>query len=267
MLLHLVLALTMLAPPNEAAADAAFNAGDYDSALELYLERAADPAAHRPDAYHGAHDSLLALHDKTRDPAYLCRARELALDLLTRGPFADAGERTSWEEIAAKDAARIEASGAACSARREPGPSAASEPPASAPTVAPEGPAPAPAPHDARPLRRPVARIVGGASLLGVGAGLVAGTGACFLGRARANAEIVALDQQIVAAMREPTEMELAAVGAADRRYVRLTSTAAVLGIAAGVSLITGVALLAAPPRARSRARARVRPGGLVYFF
>lgn len=44
---HLALVLSMLAPPSEEAA-AAFNAGELERALELYLERAKDP-----DAAHG----------------------------------------------------------------------------------------------------------------------------------------------------------------------------------------------------------------------
>lgn len=114
MLMHIVLVLSMLAPPSQKAADAAYNAGEFGKALDLFLERAADPGVHRPDAIHGAHDSLLALHDETGDAEHLCRALALARELLASGPFADEEERAAWVEIEARDNDRINREGVTC---------------------------------------------------------------------------------------------------------------------------------------------------------
>ncbi|MCY0994809.1 hypothetical protein OV203_47220 [Nannocystis sp. ILAH1] len=116
MLTRLTLALTMLARPSQEAADAAFNAGDFRKALDLFRELAADPSVHRPDALHGAHASLIALHGATGDSEHLCRALELTRELLVSGPFADAEERAAWTEIEARDVDRAKRAGVTCAA-------------------------------------------------------------------------------------------------------------------------------------------------------
>ncbi|MDC0723532.1 hypothetical protein [Nannocystis bainbridge] len=116
MLMRLTLALKMLAPPSQEAADAAFNTGDFREALDLFLERAADSSVHRPDALHGAHDSLIALHGATGEGEHLCHALELTRALLASGPFADAEERAAWAEIEARDLDRVKRAGVTCAA-------------------------------------------------------------------------------------------------------------------------------------------------------
>ncbi|PCC69300.1 hypothetical protein SAMN02745121_08771 [Nannocystis exedens] len=116
MLMRLTLALTMLAPPSQQAADAAFNAGDFRKALDLFRELAADPSVHRPDALHGAHASLIALHGATGEGEHLCHALELTRELLASGPFADAEERAAWTEIEARDVDRVKRAGVTCAA-------------------------------------------------------------------------------------------------------------------------------------------------------
>lgn len=276
MLTRITLALTMLAPPSQKDADAAYNAGDYPRALEMYLERAEDPGVHRPEALHGAHDSLIALHDETTDAAYLCRALEMARELLADGQFADADERAAWVELEAKDVDKRKSAGITCpTAAPEEAPAApspqndarAEAPKETPPDVRAEGPAPLPATRGATLLGRPRARVIAGASLMAVGAGLAGGMTASLARRQRANAAILGIDRQATAEDRDLSEAELAAARDADRNYQRLTLAAAVLGAAMIVSTITGLALLAAPPSHTRHARLRAQPVGLVYSF
>lgn len=116
MLTRLTLTLTMLAPPTQKDADAAYNAGDFHKALDLFLDRAADPSVHRPDALDGAHASLIALHDETGEAEHLCRALTLARELLASGPFADDDERAAWVEIEARDIDTIKHAEVTCNA-------------------------------------------------------------------------------------------------------------------------------------------------------
>lgn len=271
MLTRLALTLTMLAPPSEEAAQAVFNSGDYDQALAMYLARAADPEVHPPDAIYGAHDSLIALHARTGDAEHLCRALALARELLAGESFADAEERLSWVEIEANDVARIDKSGAVCAKPPDPPPvdepATAADETSPAPAAKPEGPAPLPVSKDIPGARRPVARVAGGAGVLAVGVGLVGGSIASLVGRARADASIAAIDAELIADGRLSTASEQAEIVAANRRFVRLERTAAALGIAGIVSVLTGLAVMLAPTRAASRARVRARAAGLVYSF
>jgi hypothetical protein len=270
MLTHLVLALSMLAPPSEGAAQAAFNARDYEKALELYLERAADPGVHRPDATYGAHDSLIALHGQTGDPAQLCRALELARELLAHGPFADADERGSWEEIEARDVDEIKRAGITCSASPPQQPPVderrAEEPQTAPPGAAIEGPMAAPAARDTSSSQVPRGRKIAGAVVVGLGAGLAGGLIGALVVRRDVNDAMMALGERAMAEDRELTMAELADLEARDGRYVRLTHLAIATGIAAGVSVLTGLALMLAP-RARRLERLRVHGGGIVYSF
>ncbi|MDC0669785.1 hypothetical protein [Nannocystis radixulma] len=276
MLMRITLALTMLAPPSQKDADAAYNAGDYPKALEMYLERAADSDVHRPEALHGAHDSLIALHDDTREAAYLCRALAMARELLTTGSFADEEERAAWVELEARDVGKSERAGITCPAA--PPKDAPPAPPAeedaradahqdSPPGVRAEGPAPLPASSDATSMGRPRGRVIAGASLMAAGLGLAGGMAATLVERRQANAAILALDRQATAEGRTLSEAELAEARVADRKYQGLTIAAGVVGAAMIVSLVTGVALLAAPPRHTRHARLRVQPGRLVLSF
>ncbi|MCY1059455.1 hypothetical protein [Nannocystis sp. SCPEA4] len=134
-------------------------------------------------------------------------------------------------------------------------------------TVKAEGPAPLPAAQHDAAARRPPARIIAGASLLVAGAGLAGGMVGSLIVRRNANAAILALDQQATAEVRELTATEHAAIEAGDLKYRNYTIAAWVTGAAAIVSAVTGVALLAAPPRAVRHARLRVGPGELVFSF
>lgn len=270
MLTHVALALMMLAPPPEAAAQAAFNAGDYEKALDLYLERAADPEVHRPDAVYGAHDSLLALYGQTGDPAHLCRALELTRELLARGSFADADERGAWEEIEAQDVEVIEKAGVACATPPPPQPPEEEQPedelrPVTS-SVEVEGPAPAPKVHDTRSAQVPRGRRIAGAVVVGVGAGLVASTIGAVVVRRGVNEAMMALGERAKAENRALTTTERMDLKAQDARYVRLSHLAIATGVAAGVSVLTGLALMLAPPSRRHTAL-RVQAGGILYSF
>ncbi|MCY0986552.1 hypothetical protein OV203_05445 [Nannocystis sp. ILAH1] len=273
MLTHLVLALSMLAsPPSEAAAQAAFNAKDYEKALELYLERAADPDVHRPDAVYGAHDSLIALHGQTGDPAQLCRALALARELLAQGPFADTDERGSWEEIEARDVEEIERAGITCPASPTPAPPVddqrAEQPRTTPPSVRVEKlPAPRPGPKDSPPRWRPRGQVAAAAVLGAVGVGLLSWMGGALVGRARAKHEIAAITAAAMAVDRDVTAAERAAAYEANDRYRRLDGTAKAVGIAGGVILLTSLAVLLIPPRQGPRTRLRASNAGFVYSF
>ncbi|MDC0721421.1 hypothetical protein [Nannocystis bainbridge] len=271
MLMRITLALTMLAPPAQKDADAAYNAGDYSRALELYLERAEAPDVHRPEALHGAHDSLLALHDDTTDAAYLCRALALARELLLSGPFTDADERAAWLEIEARDIAKGERAGITCAAAppKDPlaSPPAKVDAPAEPAENTPRAEGPEPLPEGGKAPVRPRGRVIAGASILAAAAGLAGGMAASLVGRRQANATILAIDAQATAEQRDLSAPEFAEANAADRKYQGLTITAGLLGAAMVVSVVTGLALLIAPPSRRPHARLRVQPGTLLLSF
>jgi hypothetical protein len=131
----------------------------------------------------------------------------------------------------------------------------------------PEGPAPLTEMADAPPPRRTVAKIAAGSALGAVGLALACGAFASLAGRRRAEVSIAELNATWAAEDRSPTARELELGAAANRRYERLGTTAWVLGIAGGVSLITGLAVALAPQRDASRARVRASGAGLVYSF
>ncbi|PCC68216.1 hypothetical protein SAMN02745121_08621 [Nannocystis exedens] len=283
MTLHLALVLSMLAPPSEEAARAAFNAGELERALELYLERAKDPDVHPPDALAGAHDCLRALHRETQDIEHLCRALDLARTVRARDVFVDDDERAFWAELEAQDAALA---GDACPA--SPLPDATPEDSQSgtkasgedvsvtaaidgesvaAPENKTEGPAPLPVLKDSPRPRRPQGRLIGGSVLSAVGVGLLGGMAGALANRERADATIATITANAIAEDRDFTPAERAAVHEADRRYTRLDATWPALLAAGSVSLITGLAVMLAPNRQASRIRARAGGAGLVYSF
>ncbi|MCY0992233.1 hypothetical protein OV203_34165 [Nannocystis sp. ILAH1] len=289
MLLRLVLVSTMLPPPpSEAEAVAAFNEGKLELALKLHRERAAAPGVHAPAALYGVHDSLRALYRTTGDVAHLCEALDVASGLLARGGFASEKERASWVELEATDAALVGKVGAKCaSPPSEPTPT--SEPPPSEPTPTSEptpmtgptrttgrraeGPAPQPGSKDStpepgakdRPPWRPRGRVIAASVLGGVGVSLLGGMAGALVRRDQAEAELAAIVDG--AQGREYTAAERAAAHDADDRYVRLHATWPALLAVGCVSVITSVAVLLAPSRAGSRARARAGGTGFVYSF
>ena len=281
MTLHLALVLSMLAPPSEEAARAAFNAGELERALELYLERAKDPDVHPPDALAGAHDCLRALHRETQDIEHLCRALDLARTVRARDVFVDNDERAFWAELEAQDAALA---GDACPASPLPDatpkdPQSASQAPGEdgsvtatlngeeAPKVKAEGPAPPPVLKDSPRPRRPQGRIIGGSVLTAVGVGLLGGMAGALANRERADVMIATITANAIAEDREFTPAERVDVHEADRRFTRLDATWPALLAAGSVSLITGLAVMLAPKRQASRIQARASGAGLVYSF
>jgi len=140
-------------------------------------------------------------------------------------------------------------------------------PPSEPDEVRPEGPQRPPAMDDSPRPRRPVARVAAGSTVAVVGAGLLGGMLASIVGRWRANAAIAENHAAWAAEDRKPNPEESEAAAAANRRYERLGTAAVVLGIAGGVSLITGLAVALVPTRAASRARVRASGAGLVYSF
>lgn len=287
MYLRLTLALSMFAPPTEEAAQAAYNSGDLTRALEMYLELAEAPGAHPPQALDGAHASLRALHRKEQDVAYLCRARELARELLKRSTFASDHERAAWVELEAEDTGELHRLGAECPAdgsvddeeNAEKTPSVeltatpegavvvAEAPLHNPPEVKPEGPPRSTPVPENSPPRRPVGRLVGGSFAAAVGVGLLGGMAGALVRRAQANDMIADLATHAAAEDRPPTSAELAEAASLNRLYERHGTIATVLGIAGSVSLITALAVFLAPPRAASRARVRAAGAGLVYSF
>lgn len=123
-----------------------------------------------------------------------------------------------------------------------------------------EGPVAPPSP--ALPPRRPTACVAAGASLLVAGVGLAGGLVASLVGRDRMNGTIAALDATATAQGRDLTPSERSTANDADARFIRLGHASAAFGTLAGLSLVTGVVLLAVPPKERTTLRARVRPVG-----
>ncbi|MDC0716229.1 hypothetical protein [Nannocystis bainbridge] len=287
MFLHLVLVSTMLAPPpSEAEAVAAFNDGNLELALKLHRERAAAPGVHAPAALYGVHDSLRALYRTTENVAHLCEALAVASGLLARGGFASEKERAAWVELEAADAALVRKAGVQCPTP----PSEASEP---TPTREPraEGPPPVPGAKDSptspgtkdsppapgakdsppapgakdSPPWRPRGRVIAASVLGAVGVGLLGGMAGALVRREQAESELAAIAS--AGQGREYTVAERAAAHDADDRYIRLHATWPALLIVGCVSLITSAAVLLAPTRAGSRARARASGAGFVYSF
>ncbi|MDC0720657.1 hypothetical protein [Nannocystis bainbridge] len=287
MLLRLVLVSTMLVPPpSEAEAVAAFNEGKLELALKLHRERAAAPGVHAPTALYGVHDSLRALYRTTGDVAHLCEALDVARGLVARGGFATPKEEAAWVELEATDASLVDKADAECpaSAPAEPTPEPAptTEPPTTepsttepTPTTGPraEGPGPQPGAKDSmpepgakdRPPWRPRGRVIAASVLGGIGLGLLGGMAGALVRREQAEAELGAIVD--AARGREYTAAERAAAHGANDRYVRLDATWPALLTVACVSLITSAAVLFAPTRAGSRARARAGGAGFVYSF
>lgn len=116
MLMYVTLSLALLAQPSQEVADAAYNAGEFRKAFDLFLELADDASVHRPDAIHGAHASLIALHEETGEAEHLCRALDLTRELLVSESFADDDELAVWVEIEAKDVERIRHQKITCTA-------------------------------------------------------------------------------------------------------------------------------------------------------
>ena len=276
MFLRFALVLTMLAPPPEDAAVAAYNRGELDLALKLYRERAAAPGVHQPDALYGVHDALRALHSANNDLARLCEARDLARDLIARGGFVSDDERASWVELEAEDARLLSEAKASCP-EQAPGPGLSPAQPEEMSSVAeempddgaskPEGPPPLPVSKDMSTPGRPIKRIAGGSTLVVVGAGLLGGMAGALAGASRADGTIEAITANARAEDRDFTSAEQAEAYRADRSHYRFAGAAIGLGAAGVVSLVTGLAVMLAPARAGSRERVRARGAGLVYSF
>jgi hypothetical protein len=282
MLTRLTLALTMLAPPSQEAADAAFNAGDFQKALDLFLERAADSSVHRPDALHGAHDSLIALHGATGEGEHLCRALALTRELLANGPFADTEERAAWTEIEARDVDRIERARVTCATTMDTTP--AETPVAESSTGSQAAPIQPPAPQAGEPdvdallpvtgrppaarsttLRRGRELLIAGGVTLGVGLGLA--TAASVLG-----GRMLDIWREADALYEANGPIGPGAVAdqsaALARDYHRLQAPMLTTAVIGGSALVVGAVLTGIGAkrlaRATSRAALMPAPGGLV---
>ncbi|MDC0720852.1 hypothetical protein [Nannocystis bainbridge] len=271
MLVHLLLAVSLLAPPSKgsppskAAAQKAFNDGNWQAALDLYLALAEAPGVHPPNALVGAHDSLRALHDAAPSDAHICRALALAREVLHRDDLSD-DERAYWAELAADDAARA---GAGCAGEGSPSePIEVDEAPTTTPAQAqtPEGPVSALATRAPEP-RRPTARVVTGSLLSIVGASLVGGTIGVLVRRDRTDEKIAAITTTLLAENRGPTSAESEVASAARASFKEDRTTAWALGIIGSVSLLTGLTLALIPARPSSSARLRANAAGIVYSF
>jgi hypothetical protein len=114
---------------------------------------------------------------------------------------------------------------------------------------------------------RSVARRAVGGTLAGLAGALTIGTAASLTGRHNAREELDAINAAYMTENRAPTDEELAAGVAVNDRGRRLGITALALGLTAGASLVAGLVVLLARPRADSRARLRASGAGLVYSF
>lgn len=284
MFLRLLLTFSIAAPPTEEAAQAAYSAGDLEVALRMYLELAEAPGAHRPTALDGAHTTLRALHRKEPKAGHLCRAHDMARELVQRDDFANAQERGAWIEMEAEDAHDL-ADVTCPAASSKPTPPPQPEPLAKTPESSAPAPGPKvslhPAESGARPERsalapgpkaspypwRPRGQIAAASALGVVGVGLLGWMGGALVGRARANDEIVRSTAAAAAVDREVTPAERDAVHEANDRYRRLDMTAKWVGLAGGVIFLTSFAVLFIPPRNSSHARLRASGAGIVYSF
>lgn len=276
--LTLVLAVTLAAPPRLAHAGgwstqqhAALDkitdlqtAGDLAAAETLavkeFAQDSAPPGYRRAVAKQGRAVAE-ALFVATKDVEHLCIALAMTRVYQTDLIATDEDRAAIPDELARLEA--LATTAAAPCARPAP-PPAPVDPPAATPQ--PEGPAPPPAvPATATAPRRSRTQIGVGAGLLVATAGLGAGFGGCFAARAPEADIIRSLDKRATDAKRELTTTEWDAVHEADRRYSRLSDTGKALGVLAGVALVAAVAVLAMPPRTRSRARA-LGAGVLINF-
>lgn len=273
MLMRLTLALTMLAPPSQEAADAAYNDGEFRKAFDLFLEAAADSNVHRPDALHGAHASLIALHEETGETEHLCRALALARELLANGSFADDDERAAWVELEARDVDKMQRAKVTCTAA----PStttpteAAKEPPGTLTVSAPdEDPLlPVVSRSPARPTKRPapVGRglTIAGGVTLAAGLGLTGAAG--YLGGSMLHAW---RDSRALHEETGPlgTQEQADKDAALARDYQRLRAPMLATALVGVSALVVGAALTAVGAkrlaRAASRAALLPMPGGLV---
>ena len=283
MLTRLTLALTMLAPPSQEAADAAFNAGDFRKALDLFRERAADPSVHRPDALHGAHDSLIALHGATGEGEHLCRALALTRELLANGPFADPEERAAWTEIEARDVERIERAHVTCAAHTPP---AATESLASEPAGTQAAPIQPPGPQANEPDvdallpvtgRPPTARSIASAPRpgrgLAIAGGAVLSVGLGFIGASGSlGGRMLAMWRESRALHQEAvpfgTEEQVERNAALARDYQRLRAPMVATAIVGGSALVVGAVLVGVGAKRLARVADRAAllptPGGIV---
>ncbi|MFY0538947.1 hypothetical protein [Nannocystis pusilla] len=86
-------------------------------------------------------------------------------------------------------------------------------------------------------------------------------------GRSSANDTIAEITAAARAEHRGFAPDEEADAREADHRFGQLGGVAIMLGVVGFVSLITGLAVILAPPRDASRARVRARGAGFVYSF
>lgn len=275
----MTLALSLLlfaAPPADCAVD------DHACKAERFAVLAAqttDPIL-RAQRLYAAHRSFLFLHQKTGSPAALCQARTLLEQVLAIQPRPEALTaplRKAEDDLREREATtQIDCTPISRPApRKKPSPRVPSTPaptfaqPPSEPLLLDPPPAviegdllpvnaPPPTPSAARPAppslpaaRPPVsrARLGSGLGLLLASAALAAGMGVSLDQRAAVLANFRALEARIDTAGRDATPDEYALADAANQRYGRLTLLAGITGAAATTSLLTGIILLATPPR------------------
>ena len=226
-------------------------------AVKEFADETAPPGFRRAVAKQGRAVAE-ALFVTTKDLKHLCIALAMTRVYQTDLIATDADRLAIPAELERLEA--LATTAAAPCARPAPPPV---DPPAATPQ--PEGPAPPTAPTVATAPRRSRTQIGMGAGLLLAAAGLGAGFGGCFAARESEADLIRALDKRATEAQRDLTSGEWDDVHAADRRYSRLSDTGKALGVMAGVALVAAVAVLAMPPRTRSRARA-LGAGVLIKF-
>lgn len=144
-------------------------------------------------------------------------------------------------------------------------------PPRTTPTVltitteAPSAPPATPTPPDPELQERRRDRIIAGSVLLVAAAGLGAGMGAALWQRSEASMEILIIgERQQNEGFRPLTESEFKRYEHLIRVYRTLTPVSAVTGATAGAALISGIVLLALPPRARATATVSATPSSAM---
>lgn len=262
----LTLSLLLFAAPGECAVDDHACKVDHFAALAA---QTTDPEL-RAQRLYASHRSAMFLHQKTGEPAALCRARALLDQTLAIDPR-PAGLATPLRKAEAELHTVESTAHVDCAPKRPPRKPVAARPapppPSPPPTprraelidppptppehdllpVAAHPTAPAPAPLPPRTTRRPPARIAGGVTLLLASAGLAAGMGASLHQRAEVLAGFRDLKARITD--RDATPDEYAQAAAANHRYGNLTVVAGLTGAAATASLLAGAILLATTPR------------------
>ena len=244
------------------------NVGDLAGAVQLAVQEFADitaPAGYRRAVARRGKTAALALFARTKDDsgrlAYLCIAVELM-----RAFDAELLESEDDRRDVPLELARLEAQATAATAPCAQPPAAPTPPVRDVPPEASPRAMPEPLPAVPVPARWSRPRLAAGAGLVMVGVGLVAGVAGCFAARVPAGDRVVALDEQATAAGRALTSDEMAELLAADARYVRLSHTGTALGVAAGVTLLAGVLVLALPRTSR-RLHPRVAGAGVYIKF